>query len=207
MRRSAGRSVLSGLAGITGGVLAGSLGRWMYAAPVGWLVAAAVFLTWTWLAVGRLDADETAARATCEDPTRADSDLIVIAASVASLGGVIFLLTQADSGNRGLTAAVGLASVAASWLVVHTLFTLRYALLYYTPPHGGVDFNQQARPTYRDFAYLSFTLGMTYQVSDTNLETPQIRATALRHALLSYLLGAVVLAATINLVVGLGTSG
>ena len=66
-----------------------------------------------------------------------------------------------------------------------------------------MDFNQDDPPRYTDFAYLAFTIGMTFQVSDTNLKTSEIRATALRHALLSYLFGSVILAATINLVAGL----
>jgi uncharacterized membrane protein len=86
------------------------------------------------------------------------------------------------------------------------LFMLRYALLYYTGVDGGVDFNQKPlAPRYLDFAYLAFTIGMTFQVSDTNLQKPIIRHTALRHALLSYLLGAVVVASSINLVVSLGS--
>jgi uncharacterized membrane protein len=89
------------------------------------------------------------------------------------------------------------ASVVLSWTVVHN------ARLYYTGPNGGINFNQQAPPCYSDFAYLAFTIGMTFQVSDTDLQTAEIRATALRQALLSYLLGAVILATTINLASGL----
>ena len=99
-----------------------------------------------------------------------------------------------------------MATVALSWLVVHTVFTLRYAMLYYTGKDGGVNFNQPTPPRYSDFAYLAFTIGMTFQVSDTDLETPAIRATALRQALLSYLFGAVILGTTINLVAGLASS-
>ncbi|HXL15932.1 MAG TPA: DUF1345 domain-containing protein, partial [Streptosporangiaceae bacterium] len=76
---------------------------------------------------------------------------------------------------------------------------------YYEVPEGGVDFNQDEQPCYRDFAYLALTVGMTFQVSDTNLRTTAIRATALRHALLSYLFGTVILAATINLIAGIGS--
>jgi uncharacterized membrane protein len=97
--------------------------------------------------------------------------------------------------------------VVGAWLVVHTVYTTWYALLYYSHDRGGIDFNQGEPPAYADFAYLAFTLGMTYQVSDTDLQTRPIRATALRHALLSYLLGAVVLATVINLVAGLGSNG
>jgi uncharacterized membrane protein len=68
-----------------------------------------------------------------------------------------------------------------------------------------VDFNQQEPPQYLDFAYLALTLGMTYQVSDTAIRSSAVRRTALRHALLSFLFGAVILASTINLVVSLGS--
>jgi len=95
--------------------------------------------------------------------------------------------------------------VAVSWLVVHTLFTLRYARLYHSTG-GGVDFNQDDPPRYLDFAYLAFTIGMTFQVSDTNLTSPAIRAAALRHALLSYLFGAVILATSVNFIVNLSNS-
>ena len=103
-----------------------------------------------------------------------------------------------------LLAALGLVSIGISWWTVHTIFTLRYAEMYYTDPVGGVDFNSDERPSYQDFMYLAMTIGMTFQVSDTDLKSTAIRATALRHALLSYLLGSLILAAAVNLVAGLG---
>ncbi|MDR6438371.1 putative membrane protein [Paenarthrobacter nicotinovorans] len=96
-----------------------------------------------------------------------------------------------------------------SWMLVQTLFTLRYAELYYSrDAHaggsvGGISFNQDRPPQYTDFAYLATSLGMTYQVSDTNLGNHSIRLEALKHSLLSYLFGTVILAVTINLVIGL----
>ena len=132
----------------------------------------------------------------------------IIAASVFSLAAVAAVLVQAGSTTGAQRdALVGLAagSVALSWLAIHTLFMLRYARLYYSGAPGGIDFNQEQPPCYIDFAYLAFSLGMTFQVSDTNLQTSQIRATALRHALLSYLFGAVILATSINLVAGLAS--
>jgi uncharacterized membrane protein len=119
---------------------------------------------------------------------------------VASLAGVGYLLAAESTG--GISAAVvGALSVAAAWVTVHTVYMLRYARLYYTGDEGGIDFNENEgyRPDYGDFAYLAFTLGMTYQVSDTDLTDRQIRMAALRHALLSFLLGAIVLAIVINL--------
>jgi uncharacterized membrane protein len=181
---------------------------WRYGPAVGWIAAAATFLLWTWAAVGRMDPPRTASHATREDPTRAATDLIVISASLASLVGVGYLLSAGSKtgGDADVAAAVGIASVAAAWLVVHTVFTLRYARLYYLNGSSGIDFNQDEQPAYVDFAYLAFTIGMTYQVSDTDLKTRTIRATALRQALLSFVLGAVILATTINLVAGLSNS-
>lgn len=190
-------------------LVCGVLGAWPYSPLVGWDSAAAVFIAWVWLfAIAPMGSTQTAAHATREDPGNAVSDLIVLVASVASLAAVGFVLIKASSSHgasRDLLAGLGVGSVTLSWLAVHTLFTLRYAKLYYTGVDGGVNFNQRTAPRYLDFAYLAFTLGMTFQVSDTNLETTAIRATALRHALLSYLFGAVVLATTINLIAGLGT--
>ena len=89
-----------------------------------------------------------------------------------------------------------------SWLAINVDFTLRYAHLFYSDPVGGVDFNGVDEPDYRDFAYLAFTIGMTYQVSDTNLLTSRFRRVLLSHALLSYLFGVVIIAAVINVSAG-----
>ena len=169
----------AGIAAVFGAAAAICIGAWVdwrYAPACGWIVAAAVFLCWTWAVIARMSPSRTAAHATREDPTRVATDI---------------------------AGPVGVGSVAAAWLVVHTIFTLRYALLYFADPQGAVDFNQTDAPAYADFAYLAFTIGMTYQVSDTDLKTHAIRTTALRHALLSYLFGALILAVAVNLIAGL----
>jgi uncharacterized membrane protein len=208
-RPTAVRVAVACIAGAVMGVLVGVAAGWRYAPAAGWSAAAAVLVTWTWLVIAHMNAGQTKAHATREDPARALTDLVVLIASVASLAGVVYLLaagSNAHGAAEAIAAGLGILSVAGAWAVVHTVFTLRYALLYYTDSPGGIDFNQSERPDYLDFAYLAFTLGMTYQVSDTDLQTRPIRATALRHSLLSYLLGAVVLATVINLVAGLGSS-
>jgi uncharacterized membrane protein len=128
---------------------------------------------------------------------------------VASLGAVAFVIVGSNNAHgavAALLAALALGSVAVSWLLIQTLFTLRYAVLYYSGTVGGIDFNSAEPPRYADFAYVAFTLGMTYQVSDTNITDGQIRVAILRQGLQSYLFGAVILATTINLVVGLSGS-
>jgi uncharacterized membrane protein len=198
------------LAGLVAAAVTGMAGAWDYAPLAGWDIAALVFTVWVWLAISSMSASATAGHATREDPGIAVTDLIVLIAAVASLVAVGVVLIQASSSTgakQTVLAGLGVASVAMSWFTVHTLFTLRYARFYYTGDDGGVNFNQDDPPRYLDFAYLAFTIGMTFQVSDTDLEAPDIRHTALRHALLSYLFGAVILATTINLIAGLGTSG
>jgi len=212
------RVSISTLIGLVAGVLVGLLLGWMYAAVIAFDVAALLFLVWTWAAVGRMDADQTAQHATREDPTRQTTRLIVLAACVASLGSVGYLLARAAKEQGALQAAVAalaLGSVAVSWFVVHGLFTLHYAELYYggggdpakpgAGKAGGIDFGLDTPPRYSDFAYLAFTVGMTYQLSDTPLTTRALRQSVLRHALLSYLFGALIIGASVNFVVSLAS--
>ena len=199
------RLILSGSIGLVVGFAAAWVVPWQATGLLAWDTAAAVFCVWIWLAVHGADAATTQKIATREDDSRPAADLVLIAASVASLVGVGFALVKAsgESGTvRALTTTVAVATVALSWLAVHTVFTLRYAHLYYLSG-GGIDFHNEQAPDYGDFAYVAFTLGMTYQVSDTDLTSKRIRATALRHALLSYVFGITVIAITINVVAGL----
>ena len=197
--------------GLAVAVAVGLVGSWTYSAIAGWDAAALTFIIWVWTATAPMGADRTKSHATREDPGRAVSDIILIVAAIASLaaiGGVLIQAASAKGETQDLLAGLGVASIGLSWFAVHTLYMLRYASLYYTGADGGIDFNQKMQPPrYLDFAYLAFTIGMTFQVSDTDIQRPAIRAAALRHALLSYLLGAVVLASSINLVVSLGSKG
>ena len=203
------RVVTAALMGVLAAVATGVFGSWDFASSVGWVVAAATFLVWTWSAIAGMDGRQTASHATQEDPSKPVTELLVLGASVASLIAVGYLLAQANSATgttQGLAAGLGVVSVAVSWLVVHTLFTLRYAVLYYTGDDRGIDFRGSAQPCYSEFAYLAFTVGMTFQVSDTTLTTRAVRSTVLRHALLSYLFGSLILASAVNLIASLASS-
>jgi uncharacterized membrane protein len=190
--------------GVAAGVAVSIPSTWQYGILIGWMCAAALFVAWTWFTIWPMDNRETSRHATRDDPGRASSDVIVLLAAVASLGAVgLLLLGGAGTGGRVAEAILSFGSVALAWSVVHTMFTTRYARLYYSGPKGGVDFKEDDSPQYSDFAYLAFTIGMTFQVSDTDLVTKQFRANALRHALLSYLFGVVIIATMINLVAGL----
>ncbi|GAA4294532.1 DUF1345 domain-containing protein [Mycobacterium paraffinicum] len=184
-------------------VIAGALGGRF--ALLGWVVAAALYVAWSWLIIAPMDAERTARHATREDATRLLADVVIVSASVGSLGGVGYVVAAGThSGGEAVAAAgVGILAVVASWFAVHTLFTAHYARLYYSDEVGGIDFHDPHPPRYLDFAYVAFTVGMTFQVSDTEINASRLRATVLRHALLSYLFGAVILAVTINMVAGL----
>jgi uncharacterized membrane protein len=192
--------------GVVVAIMVGNAYGWRFAVA-GWVTAAGVYVVWTQLILRGMDAEETCRWATREDPTRWVADAVILSASVASLGGVGYLVAAGSrSGGEAIQAAiVGILTVAASWFAVHTLYTVHYARLYYSGDPGGIDFHDPEPPRFRDFLYVAFTVGMTYQVSDTEINLTSIRATVLRHALVSYLLGAVVLAVTINLIAGLGS--
>jgi uncharacterized membrane protein len=183
------------------------LTAWQVAVLVGWDATAAAFLVLIWLAVRGRDSLATKELATTVDDSRVAAELILVAASVVSLVGVGLLLLSA-AGSKGAahfaTIGVAILSVVLSWACVHAVFTLRYARLYYSG-RGGIDYHNNEAPDYGDFAYVALTIGMTFQVSDTDLTSRQIRRSAIRHALLSYLFGVVIVAMVINVVASLLT--
>jgi uncharacterized membrane protein len=195
--------------GVGGGIAAAALAlalgsSWSVAALCASNVAALVFIIWVWATVARADAAATARIARAEDSSRAAAEAVLVSAGAASLVAVAFTLAQAGAAGgtgRGLLTALAIGSVALAWTSVHTVYVLRYARLYYSPPEGGVNFGEA--PDYVDFAYLALTIGMTFQVSDTDITLKRVRRTALHHALLSYVFGAVILAITVNSVASL----
>jgi uncharacterized membrane protein len=201
-RRRLGFSVLIGL--LAGAVLS-AFAAWQVSVLGAWCVMSGLFIVLTWATMLRSDSDRTRALATREDESRATADLILVVACIASLVGVGLILLKASKAHGVAVAAMtglGVVSVVLAWATVHTVYTLRYADLFYAAG-GGIDFKQEEAPEYRDFAYVAFTIGMTYQVSDTDVQNKLVRHTVFRHALLSYLFGAAMIAMTINVVAGL----
>jgi uncharacterized membrane protein len=166
----------------------------------------AVFVLTGLVVLWPMTADSTRDNAMRENYRPHVEELLVAAAAFGSLTLIVVLLVVGDSGTRNFAAAIGLMGLFLAWAMLHLLYTARYAYLYYSEPAGGIDFNSNDPPSYRDFFYFSYNLGMTYQVSDTGVSSTAIRSVVLRHCLLSYLFGTVILAATINLIAGLITS-
>ena len=182
---------------------------WQVAVLSGWDAAALTFL----LAVGpmifRADGPHTERSAMHEDTTRDTARLLLVDASAASLLAVGFVLGVASrerGGERVALITLATLTVVLSWTLVNTMFTLHYAHLYYSLSPESIDFGEPAvteRPDYGDFAYLAFTIGMTYQVSDTALHGRQIRRSVLHQAVLSYWFGVVIVATGVSIIAGL----
>jgi uncharacterized membrane protein len=174
---------------------------------VGWAVAAGGLLFLVWRISWPLDSMATKRLAEEEGRTHV-TDTAVLGAAVVSLATVVEALVR--SGTRDAvgvaTVVLGVLVVILSWALVNTVFALKYARLYYSGGDGGIEFGQREPPAYSDFAYVAFTVGMSFAVPDTQLADTSIRKVGLGHALLSYLFGTIVIAVAVNLVTNLGQS-
>lgn len=177
---------------------------WQLAVLAGWDVAAIFVVASVWTFVAVLDATGTQRVSTREDDSHALVDFIMVVACLISLIGVVLGLAHARRHAGAVSSFLtgdAVFTVFLSWFTVHTLFVLRYARLYYGDIPGGIDFpNTDDPPDYMDFVYVAFTVGMTFQVSDTDIAARSIRRTVIRHALLSYIFATVIVGVAINVV-------
>ena len=182
---------------------------WQPAVVTGWDAAALTYLSSIWPIIIRADSAQAERLATREDETRGSATVLLLAASVASLlgvGGALSLAGRENGPPRDLLIGLAVVTVLLSWTVVNTVYTLHYAHRDFGSTAPGIAFGDAAgreRPTYRDFAYVAFTIGMTDQVSGTTVGDPRIRRTVLSHALLSYLFGVVIIGGSVNFIAGL----
>jgi uncharacterized membrane protein len=181
---------------------------WRVAALAAWEAGGLSLLLLAWLTIVTCSAEATQTRAAAEDPGRTAVYALVLLTSGSSLLATTALVHRARllPGSSGdALVAFSLANIALCWALTHTAFTLHYAHLYYRRDEegvGGVEFPGGARPSYFDFAYLAFTVGMCFQVSDTTVSSPQIRRAVLLHAVLSFVYNTAILAFVLNLVFG-----
>ncbi|MFF5389447.1 DUF1345 domain-containing protein [Streptomyces sp. NPDC013012] len=192
------------------GAVAGLLVALPTHAPLGVLAGIAVaetaFVVAGWIVLWPMDAATTHHNVRREEFRPVVEELAVVTTSLAGLVGIVVLLLVGRTDLSHAAAATALCGVFMAWAALHLMYATRYAYHYYVlEPDGGIDFNTGAPPRYSDFLYFSFNLGMTYQVSDTDVSTAGLRAIVLRHCLLSYVFGTGILATTINLVTGIVT--
>lgn len=132
---------------------------------------------------------------------------IVLTSVCVSLLGTLLLIvkTSESTADKDIRAIVTLLAVALSWILLHTIFTIRYAHLYHDHNKlktgtevGGIDFPGSEQPDYVDFAYFSFVIGMTFQVSDVSVSSRMVRRYVLMHGLISFVFNTIIVALTIN---------
>lgn len=193
------RLAVAGVAGAGGGAATRGFLSSTESVLIAWDITALSYLALTWPAIWRLDAEGTERLATTEDNTRLATDTVIFGAALTSLLGMALLLVSRATGGTRLGEVIpGLGGVLLSWALIHTMFTLRYARLYYDNNAGGLLFSQETPPSYSDFAYVAFTVAMTFQPADTRVTTGQMRMMLLRHSLVSYMFGAAIFALVIQ---------
>lgn len=187
--------------------------NWM----IGWLVYSAAHLGLAWVTILSSHPSEVRQEVDGQDSNRILIYLFVVAASFVSLFAILFLLHDAGKTASWSELTVhfilSFSCIVCSWILVHTVFTLRYAHLYYRSTEGGrnagkqqhrgLEFPDDAEPDFLDFTYFSFVIGMTFQVSDVTISSRELRRLALVHALLSFAFNTLLVALTINVVSGL----
>ncbi len=178
-----------------------------------WDCFALTILVLTWIKMFRANPQNAKRTAKLQDSSRRAIFIFVIASACVSLLGLGFLLATAKGpaptgSNLTSVIAFSFATVICSWLLVHTVFALRYAHSYYrncthNKPGSGLDFPDEKEPDYMDFAYFSFIIGMTSQVSDVQITSREIRRLALVHGMVSFAFNTIILALSINVISGL----
>ncbi len=172
-----------------------------------WTAFSGVLLLLAWGVIASGDPGAVRRSAVLQDAGRRLIFVLVLLASCGSLW-IVWALLGLSRGQSGWAYAFPMIlaplSVVFSWCLVHTLFALRYAHIYYGAGeihgthHGGLEFPGNHMPDYMDFAYYSFVVGMTAQVSDVQVSSRLLRRLTLVHGVISFAFNTVILALTIN---------
>jgi uncharacterized membrane protein len=177
-----------------------------------WDVFALAFTVTCWIVFVTRNTDDIRQYARQDDGSRIFVFILILLASFASMIIVLLLMISEESSEAStlLYVPVAVAGILFSWMMVHTMFTMHYAHMYYDDDENdenkhaeGLEFPKENCPDYLDFAYFAFVIGMTFQVSDVEISARKIRRTALLHGLLAFILNTFVVALTINLIAGL----
>ncbi len=183
---------------------------WVLVVPMLWITFALTFIITSIIVFFKLPVSEIEVRANQEDGSRAFVFISILVSSFASMLTVMLLmLSEEMQTQQVLTVILSVLGMMVSWGLVHTIFTFHYAHMYYNnrkdtkSEDTPLIFPGKAKPDYLDFAYFSFVIGMTFQVSDVEISSQRLRRIALVHGLLTFTLNTFVVALTINLIAGL----
>jgi uncharacterized membrane protein len=177
-----------------------------------WDVFALVYNITCWTVFFHRNVEDIRKYARKEDGSRTFVFVVILLACFASMLMVLLLMISDESKqtDKLIYVPVAIAGILFSWSMVHTMFAFHYAHIFYDDDEdkvekqaGGLEFPEEPEPDYLDFAYFSFVIGMTFQVSDVEISDRKLRRIALLHGLLAFGLNTFVVALTINLVAGL----
>ena len=177
-------------------------------AMVWWDTFCISIITLTAITFFTINSQQLCFQSSKQDESRVMIFVVILISTLASLLTVILLITSKSEVNTAKVWELPIAIIGmiSSWILVHTIFTLRYAHIYYSNSQKGegLDFPGDNDPDYLDFAYYAFVIGMTFQVSDVSIKTKRLRNLTLLHSLISFSFNTVIVALTINVIAGLG---
>ena len=185
---------------------------WTLRGLAAWCGGVGTYLALAWRLMLWADADRTRRHCRREDESRGAIDMLLLAASAASVAAVALALRDADAArgaSRAVAVGIPILAVVLSWLLTHTLYALHYARLFYVnnddpdgPPVGGFDFHNDgdAMPDYWDFVYVALAVACTFGLTDTEATNNAVRRTITKHALLAFVFATVVFALALNVI-------
>ena len=175
-----------------------------------WDIFVLVDIGLAWFVIIRKNAEETVKNAKLQDSSRSTILFFLTTAAIISLIAIALLLKIAKHSEQFSANSIlflALVTVGLSWALVHTIFTIHYSHIYYSDENGkhkrGIIFPHDNEPTFLDFAYFSFVVGMTFQVSDVVISSKRIRKLCLMHGVISFLFNTFILAIAINIIAGM----
>ena len=173
-----------------------------------WDLGALAYLAFAWTLIVKSDARMTRDHVLSQDQSGYLIFLFVVGASCAcilAIGFVVGTIRDLPFWSRAAHLAVTVVALVSSWLLIQTVFAFHYAHRYYAGPHGEAQtgepllFPGGGAPDYSDFAYYSFVVGMTSQVSDVAVTSPSMRWLTMIHGILAFMFNIAVLALSINI--------
>jgi uncharacterized membrane protein len=143
------------------------------------------------------------------DAANEDEGIALILCLAAAALGIslwgIMLVLNADPGTVGLVERVlALAAVPLAWGTMHMVAAFRYAHLHYATMGGVLTLPEGTAPGAWDFIYFAYGIGMTAQVSDITVKSPDLRRTVTMHAIAAFFTNTVILALAVNAAVSMG---
>ncbi|MGH2646969.1 MAG: DUF1345 domain-containing protein [Ginsengibacter sp.] len=180
---------------------------------IGWDTFSLCVIIQSWITFSITTSQQIRAQSKVQDSSRSLIFVIILISTLASFLAVLLLLITKEKfkHTESFHLVIAIAGMLLSWFLIHTIFTLRYAHIFYGDDDekpethaGGLEFPNDKKPDFFDFAYFSFVLGMTFQVSDVQITSKRLRRLAMWHGLLSFGYNTVMIALTINVIAGFG---